>query len=83
MHAGTARDQEKSLSKESESILPPESRRKTPNRKGKELVRNTLKRRVRFEENKETSTTESSRLVLRSGRISRRIKKARGTKTTL
>ena len=71
------------LESESESILLLESRRKTPNRKGKKPVRNTLKRRVRFEENKETSTTESSGLVLRSGRISRRTKKARGAKTTL
>ena len=71
------------LESESESILSPESRHKTPNRKEKKPVRNTLKRRVRFEENKETSTTESSRLVLRSERISRRTKKARGTKTTL
>ena len=43
-------------------------------------MKNRYKKKVRFEENK---TKESSRLVLRSGRVSKRTKKARGAKKKL
>ena len=66
----------------------PTPRYKTLKGKGKEPVRNIRKRKVRFEEPKEEETEENESierrgLVLRSERISKRMKKARGTKTTL
>jgi hypothetical protein len=56
--------------------------------KGKELAKNSRKRKVRFEdheeENREHETEgENSGRVLRSGRFSKKTKKARGTKTVL
>ena len=90
----TTRNREESLSIDTESTLPsididsepkPIPRCKTPKRKRKELVRNIQKRKVRFKEpkEKENRSIERRGLVLRSERISKRMKKARGTKTTL